>query len=191
MKNHIIAILLLTLMGTSGCVMYPRYYSTGRLLGTVVDNESRLPVSDALVLAEVRIRDYDAMNGEKSKRVDSAYSITDSEGRFEIPSMSTFYMYFTAIMRERKASGYVIGVHQPNYRVMGRTNDTHGLSTWIMSREKNTKGLDQIKKEFTGWHSITIRRSDEMAFRTIIQELYQNDEHPNKDEQSLYKRLMK
>ena len=191
MKKHVLALLLLTLLSTSGCVMYPRYYSTGRLSGTVVDNESRLPVPNALVLAEVRIRDYDAMNGESSKRVDAGYGITDSEGRFDIPSMRTFYMYFAAIMRERKASGYVVGIHQPNYRVIGRTNDIHGLSIWTMSQEKNDEGLDQIKRQFTGWHSITIKRSDKRAFRAIIQELYQNDGNPNENEQRLYKRLMK
>lgn len=171
--------------------MYPRYYSTGDLTGKVIDNESQLPVSNALVVAEVRIRDYDAMNGESSKRVASGYDITDSHGMFRIQSMSTLYMYFAAIMRERKASGNVVGVYHPNCKVTGRTNDGSGVIIWNMKQERNTEGLDQLKREFKGWHSVSIRRSDRSAVRAIMQELYNNDSNPNEDERDLFKKLMK
>ena len=138
MRKYIYSLLLLMMITSSGCVMYPRYYSTGTLSGKVLDNESRLPVSNVLVVAEVRIENYDAMSGGRSKRVASGYSITDSDGRFDIPPMSTLYMYFAAIMRERSASGYVVGVHHPNYKVIGRTNDIQGLAIWTMVPETNT-----------------------------------------------------
>lgn len=171
--------------------MYPRYYSTGTLTGRVLEKDTLFPVSNALVTAELSIEKYDAMSGGRSKRVAAQYSITDSQGRFNIPSMSTLYIFYAAIMQSRKASGYVTGVYHSDYKMSDRTNDDQAEVVWTMTQEANTHGLDDIKRHFTGWHRVKIRRADREAFRDILQAIHDNDPNPNGTELRLYKQLMR
>jgi hypothetical protein len=189
--KYIHNILFVALIATGGCAIHPRSYSTGNLSGRVVDGDSSLPISNALVIAEVWITDRDAMNGQYgSKRVDSGYGITDSEGRFTIPSLSTTYMYFAFVTRQRTASGGAVRVYHPDYEATGRTKHVNGTVEWMMQRKENTRGLNQIREHFEGSHSIAIRDTDRDVFRSIIQALYQHDSRPNENEKKLYKRLM-
>jgi hypothetical protein len=190
MKQCIFASLLAVLLIASGCLMCPLYYSTGAVSGKVVDSETQLPVSNALVLAQVRIRSYEAMSGGHSKRVASGYSITDSEGTFNVPSMSTLYLAIAAITYERSANTYIV-VYQPEYKAVGGQVELHKQSIWGTSRKRNTHGLEPLGDWFTGWYGIDIDRADKQAFRCIINELHENDENPSAKEDRLYRRLLK
>ncbi len=187
-------LILFTGIISNGCGVYPCYYSTGILSGNVIDQDTLQPVTNALVFSEFYIDNHDPFHGTARKRIATGYGITDAEGHYNVPSMSTIYWRVRWLFKDRFAWAHVTKVAHPEYTIVRCPNGPTNLHTWYMKKEKNLNGLGQIDEYFSGRGRVVVSRNDKMAVGMILEELRRNhpraDDQPDARQKRLYKGLL-
>mgnify|MGYP003607032840 CR=1 FL=1 len=171
---------------SSGCVMYPQYYSTGNITGRVVVEPSNKPISNSLVIAELAVYESCAVGSFSSEPIKYGYGITDTNGIFSIPPLRTFYFRYESMFSSRYVYGRLKAVCHPAF---GNAEQDRS-HTCFMERKNNSAGLQQISPYFPPHKKgVSIRKADKSKIRSIIQELH-NNASSTIQENRLYDQLM-
>jgi len=105
MKNILLSVSLacLLLSTATGC------YAKGPWKGKVIDAETKQPIDGAAVVA-VWYKSYRGPAGLSTGYLDASETLTDKEGRFEIPSFWALHIFFV-----REISGPIFTIYKPGY----------------------------------------------------------------------------
>jgi len=93
----------LVLMVSSGC------YAAGPWKGRVIDSETKQPIEGAAVVA-VWTKSLRGPAGREGRFLDAKETLTDNEGRFEIPSFNAINIVFF-----REVTGPEFTIYKPGY----------------------------------------------------------------------------
>lgn len=149
--------------------MHPQHFSTGQMSGRVIEAETRAPLSNVLVVAELWVEFEDGMSGQIAppKRIASDYSITGTNGEFGIRSLDTTYLHFGTFMRSRDARGGIVGAYHPLYEVRSKGVE-NGLTLFEMSPRTNETEFASVLRYFsTGRKHLHLRKTDKEHFEEL------------------------
>lgn len=177
-----------------GCVAYPIIAHSDELHGIVIDEQTRRPVSGALVVVGLSSVTYEPFNGARGKNWDHGqqYGISDEDGKFVAPGISALSMRSQIGFESRRPASGIHDLLHPEYQ-LGSYSKEDPEHVVVKAKPRSFFGPLHLlirRKYLEEDNGLPFRKADYKQLADLVDGLFKVSQYKSQRDIDLHKELM-